>query len=103
MVGETLDSVPSASTWYFIVIFYLLGNNLKQVLVDLKAIVYSPIKPNLPLEGSSTSAVVATADISDSDLPALINRVIGRRKYSLVFTYHCILLHIVHSSGLAVF
>lgn len=57
-------------------ILFCLGSNLKQVLTDLKAIVWSPMKPYIQTEGSS-----ATTDIPDEDLASLVNRLMGKCKF----------------------
>jgi len=54
------------------------GANLRQVLSDLKAIVHSPIKPYIGGEGEHAPISVMSNDISDNDLPSLINRIMGR-------------------------
>ena len=61
-----------------------LGANLKQVLIDLKAIVHTPIKPYLPPEGTAAAPPTAagTTELADNDLPGLINKLTGRRKLS---------------------
>ena len=58
-----------------------IGANLKQVLLDLKAIVHTPIKPYLPTDNSGNPCAAArTTELADNDLPGLINKLTGRCK-----------------------
>ena len=57
-----------------------VGANLRQVLTDLKAIVHSPIKPYIGGEDDRAPTSAMSNDISDNDLPSLINRIMGRCK-----------------------
>lgn len=60
------------------VFLFFIGANLKQVLTDLKAIAATPIKP---FQATDTAQSGSSGDISDSDLPSLVNRLMGKRKY----------------------
>ncbi|XP_067941489.1 protein Smaug homolog 1-like [Watersipora subatra] len=52
------------------------GANLKQVLLDLKVIVHTPIKPYMAADIGSHTA--SPSELADNDLPGLINKLTGR-------------------------